>query len=88
MQVTILAFGTTADGYQTCYAEGTPNPGTINCYWSAGAQMATAAVVPVVTVHDKLTARALAARSFTPVVIVAVWRVLGASKEATHHQAE
>ena len=47
VQVTILAFGTTADGYQTCYAEGTPNPGTINCFWSAGAQMATAAVVPV-----------------------------------------
>jgi hypothetical protein len=45
--VTILAFATTSDGYQTCYAEGTANPLTISCYWSAGAQMATAAVVPV-----------------------------------------
>lgn len=45
--VTILAFATTSDGYLTCHADGTASPGTINCYWAAGAQTATAALVPL-----------------------------------------
>ena len=45
--VTILAFQTTSDGYYTCYADGGANPGTINAFWSAGAQTATAAIVPL-----------------------------------------
>ena len=47
--VTILAFATTSDGYLSCYADGAPNPLTLNCYWAAGAQTATAAIVPIST---------------------------------------
>ena len=45
--VTILAFATTSDGYLSCYADGAANPLTINCYWAAGMQTATAAIVPI-----------------------------------------
>ena len=45
--VTILAFQTLADGYYSCFADGAANPGTLKAFWSAGAQSATAALVPL-----------------------------------------
>ena len=52
---------------------------TPNSPWSGGlAGWAGEGAVPVVKLHTKLLTRALPARSLTPVVIVAVYTVLGA----------
>ncbi len=45
--ISMQAFEATSDGFLTAFKDGTPNPGTINCYWSAGMQIASTTFVPL-----------------------------------------
>ena len=38
-------FGTASAGFLTAYPTGTPSPGTVNCFWQAGAQTSNTVIV-------------------------------------------